>query len=126
MRTRSSCVAAENIDRGEHAGRRGVPDADQLRRLTLAAVWRAENFQRRFIADPFETAPEVRRDAAIIGILDHGGELAAFYQLAPFTTELEFVARIVDRPRAVGAHQHAMFDAGDHFLERRVARLYVE
>src|ERR1700674_5124209 len=108
MKARSR-VAAEYIDRGEHAGRRGMSDADQLRRLALAAIWRAENLQRRFIAGPFEAGPEVRRDAAIVGILEHGGELAALDQMSPFTTKLELVARIVDRPRAVGAHEHTMF-----------------
>src|SRR3984893_61744 len=103
-----------------------MSDADQLRRLALAAVGRAENLQRRFIADPFEAAPEVRRDAAIVVILDHGGELTALDQLSPFTTKLELVARIVDRPRAVGAHEYAMFDPGDHFLERRVTRLDIQ
>src|SRR5450755_1992050 len=93
-----SCVAAEDVDRGEHAGRRGVPDADHLRRLALPAVRRPENFQCRFIADPLEAAPEVCRDAAIVGVLDDGGELAAFDELSPFAAELEFVARIVDRP----------------------------
>src|SRR5450631_2594580 len=116
----SSSVTSENIDRGKDAGRRRVSDADLLRWLALAAIRRSENFQCQFVADALQAAPEVSRDAAIIGVLDHGRELAAFDQLAPFAAELEFVARIVDRPRAVGPHEHAMLDAGDHLIERCV------
>src|SRR5690606_29267686 len=40
--------------------------------------------------------------------------------------ELEFVARIVDRPGAVREHEHALLDARHHGVERRRTWLYVE
>ena len=64
--------------------------------------------------------------AAVVRVLHHALELAVLDQLAPFAAELELVARIVDGPRAVGAHQHAVLDAADQLLQRLIARLDVE
>ena len=103
-----------------------MADADHLVRLTLAAVRCAEDLEGAGIADGAEALPELRGDAPVIGILHHALEFAVFYQLAPFAAELEFVARIVDRPGAVGRHQHAVFDATDQLFDGLLARFDVE
>jgi hypothetical protein len=103
-----------------------VPDADRLRRLALAAVRRAEHAHRSGVADPCEAAPELRADAAVVRILDDVPELAALDDAPALAAELEFVARVVDRPGRVGFHQHAMLDGADELVERALARFEIE
>src|SRR5947209_4047619 len=110
----------------EHARRRRMADADRLRRLALAAMRCAEHLHRVGVADAREAAPEARADAAVVGILDDLAEPAVLDPEAALAPELELVARIVDRPRAVGFHQHAALDARDHFVDRRIAGFDVE
>ncbi len=116
----------KHVDVRKHARRRRVADADRLRRLALAAMRCPQHLHRAGIADPREAPPEVRADAAVIGILDHRAERSFFDQAAALAAELELVARVVDRPRAIGLHQHAVLDARDHLGERRVAGLEVQ
>ncbi len=92
----------------------------------FAAMRRAQHLQRVGVADALQAAPEIGRDAAIVGVLDHRAELAVLDHLPALASELELVARIVDGPRAVGLHQHAALDAGDHLVQRRIARLEVQ
>src|SRR5258708_37593573 len=100
--------------------------ANGLRRLALAGMRRAEHLQRVGVADARETAPEVRADAAVVRILDDFTEGAILNPAPALAAELELVARIVDRPRAVGLHQHAVLDALDHIFQRSDAGLDVE
>src|SRR5687767_4757188 len=97
----TSLVPAEHIDVAEYARRRRVPDADHLRGLALAAIGRAEHLPRRRVANEVEAAPERGRDAAVVRILHDGAELAVLDQPAALATELELVARVIDRPAAV-------------------------
>jgi hypothetical protein len=119
-------LSPEDIDAGEHAGRRRVPDPDDLRGLALAAVRRPEHLERRGVADGREAAPERGRDAAVVRILDHARQFPVRDQEAALAAELELVARVVDRPRGVRLHEHAALDARDELAERLVARLDVE
>src|SRR5205823_7931 len=118
--------APEDIDPGEDARRRRVPAMDHLVGLTLAAVERAVHFEGAGIADRAQAAPEGRRDTAVVRVLDHARAPALLDELAPLAAELEFVARIVDRPRDVGANQYAAVDRADHRLERARPRLDVD
>src|ERR1041384_3230319 len=93
--------------------------------LPLAQVERAVHLERRGPADAAKAAPERRRDAAIIRVLHHAAAPAVLDALAPFAAELELVARVVDRPGQVGAHQHPSADRGDHFVQRAGTRLHV-
>src|SRR3954470_15673778 len=106
----ASLRTPEDIHVREHARRRGMPAMDHLVRLALAAVLRAVDLERGRIADGTQAAPEGRRDAAVVRVLHHARALALLDQLAPFAAELEFIARIVDRPGDVGAHQDAAAD----------------
>src|SRR5215468_2951006 len=103
-----------------------MPDADHLRRLALAAMRGAEDAHGALVANALQASPEFRADPAIIRILDDPAELAVLDQPPALAAELKLVARVVDRPRAVGFHHDAALDAGDHFIERRVARLEIE
>src|SRR5262249_56861585 len=108
----------EDVDVGEYACRRRVPAVDHLVRLALAAVLRAVHLERAGIAYRAQAAPERRRHAAIVRILHRARAPAVLDQLAPLAAELEFVARVVDRPGDIGAHQDAALDRGDHRGER--------
>src|SRR6266849_3104388 len=118
--------AAEHIDIGEHAHRRRVAAVDHLVRLALAAILRAMHLEGARIADGAQTAPERRRYATVVWILYHADSLSFLDELAPFAAELELVARIVYRPRHVGAHQHAAAHGPEHRGERARARLDVD
>src|SRR5262249_59929317 len=96
---------------------------DGLIGLALAAVERAVHLERRGSADAAQAAPERRRDAAIVRVLHHAAAPAVLDALAPLAAELELVARVVDRPGQIGAHQHATADGSDHFVQRAGARL---
>src|SRR5262249_19177982 len=107
-------------------GRRGMADADHLVGLTLAAVWGSHDLQRVVIANHLETAPERRRDAAVIGIFDHRGELAVLNELPPLAAKLELVARVVDRPGTVRFHVDATLNRRNHLVQAGVPRFQVE
>ena len=100
--------------------------ADHLIGLTLAAVWGAHDLDGIVIPDHLKIAPEGGRDATVIGVFDHGRELAVLDQLTPLTAKLEFIARVVDGPRAVGLHIDTTFYRGKHLCQTGVARLQVE
>ena len=69
---------------------------DHLIGLALAAVRGTHDLERILVPDHLEAAPEGRRDATIIGVLHHGGQLAVLDQLPPLTAKLEFIARVVN------------------------------
>src|SRR5437870_3518499 len=102
-----------------------MTDANDLRRLALSAMRRTEHLHGVGIADARQAAPEARADAAVIRVLDDRAEPAVLDQAPALASELELVARIVDRPRAVRFHHHAAADAGDHVVHRRIAGLEV-
>src|SRR4029077_16501181 len=102
--------APEDVDSGKDARRRRVPAMDHLVRLALAAGLRAVHLEGARIANRAQAAPERRRYPTIVRILHHARAPALFDQLAPLAAELELVARIVDRPGDVGAHQDPALD----------------
>src|SRR5256885_2295459 len=95
---------------------------DHLVRLALAAVLRPMHLERAGIAHGAQAAPERRRYATVVWILYHALFLSFLPELAPFTAELELIARVVDRPRNVGAHQHTALHRGKQARERALAR----
>src|SRR5690349_8676570 len=113
-----SLGAAEDIDAGEDTRGCRVAAVDHLVRLALAAVERAVDLERAGVADCPQAPPERRRDATVVRILHHPGAPPLLDQLAPLATELEFVARVIDRPGDVGAHQDAAPNRGNHGIER--------
>src|SRR6266446_6979982 len=116
----------KDLDISKQAGRRSVAHADRLIGLAVAAVRSAHDLDGVAISDHLEVAPEGGRDATVIGVFDHSRELAVLDQLAPLTTKLEFIARVVDGPRAVGLHIDTMLYRGNHLFQSGVARLQVE
>src|SRR5204862_4591521 len=102
-----SLRATKDIDIGESAGWRRMSGVDDLVGLALAAVLRAVHFEGARIADGAQAAPERRRNPTVVWILYHALPLSVLDQLAPLAAELEFIARVVDRPGNVGAHQEA-------------------
>src|SRR2546426_12842484 len=103
-----------------------MPAVDHLIRLALAAILRAVNLEGARITHRPETSPECRRYATVVWILYHADSLSFLDQLAPFAAELELVARVVYRPRQIGAHQHAAAHGPEHRGERARARLDVD
>jgi hypothetical protein len=103
-----------------------MADLDDLVGFALAAIGRAEDLVAALVADPDEVPPEGRRDAAIVGLLDDARQLAVLDESAPLAAELELVARVVDRPRAVRLHEDALLDAADELVEALVADLEVD
>src|SRR4029078_6105969 len=108
------------------AGRRGVADANGLVRLALSALRGAADDVAASLADTLERAPKRRGNAAIIRVAHDFGQLAVLDQLAPLAAELEFVARVVDRPGEVGLDVKDALDLADQFVELRLARFKVE
>src|SRR5919197_619995 len=116
----------KDLDVSEQAGRRGMAHTDHLIGLALAAVRGAHGLERILVPDHLEVAPEGRRYATVIGVLHHGSQLAVLDQLPPLTAKLEFIARVVNRPRAVGLHIDATLHRGNHLLQAGVPGLQVE
>src|SRR5580700_6957804 len=103
-----------------------MADPYHLHGFALAAYRRAEHRTRIRVADRAQAAPEGRRDTPVIRLLHDSLELTVFDYLSPFAAELELVAMIVDRPGGIRAHEDAVFDARDHFVERTCSRFNVE
>src|SRR5262245_33194310 len=124
-----SCMAslpAEHFHIREHASGRGVPDADDLVGLALATERGTEHIHRVALAGHLQVTPEGGGHAAVIRVLDHGGQLPVLDPLPPLAAELEFVARIVDGPRQVGLHVHPAFHCRHHLGKARGPGFEVE
>ena len=93
-----------------------------LQRLALAAVRHAPHGPLLGTADRVERRPERGADARVRGVLEHAAQHAVRDLPADLAAELEVEPAVVDRPRAVGLHVDALVGAGDHLLQRRVAR----
>src|SRR5215475_13386768 len=116
----------KDLDVSEQAGGRGMTNTDHLIGLALTAVRGAHDLERILIPNHLKAAPEGRRDATIIGILHHGAQLAVLDQLSPLAAKLEFIARVVNRPRAVGLHIDATLHRGNHLFQSGITGLKVE
>src|ERR1700739_1369320 len=107
----------KDLDVSEQAGRRGMAHTDHLIGLALATVPGPHDLERLLVPDHLEAAPEGRRNATVTGVFHHGGELAVLDQLSPLTANLEFIARVINRPRAVGLHVDATLHRGKHLFQ---------
>src|SRR6478736_2605685 len=99
---------------------------DDLIGLALAAVLRAMDLEGALVAHRAQAPPERRRYATVVWILYHALFLSVLDELTKFAAELEFVARVIDRPGDIGSHHHAALDGGEHRVERALARLDVD
>jgi hypothetical protein len=97
----------------------GVAD---LQRLALAAVGHAPHGPLVGTPHRVERRPKCRSDAGVRGVLQHAAQPAVLDLPADLAAELEVEALVIDRPRAVGLHVDAVVGAGDHLVERRLAR----
>src|SRR5262249_23212800 len=116
----------KDLDVSKQAGRRGMANTDHLIGLTLAAVRGSHDLERLLIPNHLEAAPEGRRDTTIIGVLHHRGQLTVLDQLSPLTAKLEFIARVVNRPRAVSLHIDTTLHCGKHLFQSGIPGLKVE
>ena len=107
----------------KRAGDAPWPDASDLPGLALAAVRRAPHDPVLGAADRVARAPELRRDAGVVGVLVEGGELAALDAPGLLAPELEVDALVVDRPRRVRRHVDAVVGVADDLGEGALARL---
>src|SRR5215472_15882062 len=113
----------KDLDVSEQAGGRGMANTDHLIGLALTAVRGAHDLERILIPDHLEAAPEGCRDTTIVGVLHHAGQLAVLDQLSPLTAKLEFIARVVYRPQAVGLHIDATLHCGKHLFQSSIPGL---
>ena len=85
--------------------------------LTFAAVGRAPHHPVIRVADCITAIPKLRGDAGVGAIAQHASHLAVLDLVADLGAELEVVALIVDRPRAVGFHVNAILGIGDQVVK---------
>src|SRR3989338_3037619 len=88
-----------------------------LHGLALAAVGRAPERPVAAVADGVARVPELGGDAAVRGVLDHAGFLAALDLPGDLGAELEVVAAVVDAPAAVGLEIDAVVGVGQQVGE---------
>ena len=79
-----------------------MPRAHYLLRLPFSAVGSAPQSPFFFSADRVHRVPELCRDSGVGRVLQHPGSLSVLDLPSEFAAELEVVAFIVDRPRAIG------------------------
>ena len=94
-----------------------MADSYDLVGLALAAMGSTESQERVGVADAVEALPEGSGRAPVPRPPDDLAQYAVDDPSAPLATELELVARVVNRPRAIGFHPDAVFDAGDQLVE---------
>src|ERR671918_461384 len=104
--------------------RRGtVAHPRDLSWLTLAAVRRSPQCPVLAAADGVAALPELRRDAGVVGVPVHLCETAVLDPPGDLASELEVHPVVVDRPRRVRRHEHAVLRVADDVPERSLARL---
>src|ERR1035441_7719033 len=118
----STGIRAPNFNVAEARGAGAVARAHYLFRMALAAVRNAPKGPVLRPGDGRTGVPELRRNAAIAGVLQHAHPLAAAHLPGDLAAELEVVALIVDGPTPVGLHIDGVVRAED-FFERLFARL---
>ena len=94
----------------------------RLHRFALAAVGHAPKHPVLVIADGVTGVPEFRRDALVIGMLDHPGLLAVLDFPADFAAELEIQAHLVDAPGFVEIHIDAVLGVSYQVIQLPGAR----
>src|ERR1022692_4363801 len=126
QRAGSIGISAPDLDAAEARGTSAVAGTHDLLRLPLAAVGRAPQDPVLGAGDGRAGVPELRRDAAVAGILQHPDALAVADLPAHLAAELEFVALVVDGPAPVGLHIYGMIDAAEDLVERLLAGAQVD
>src|SRR5439155_27003199 len=106
--------------------RRGVNDPRNLPWLALAAVGCAPHLPLLASPDGVARPPELRGDPCVVGVPVEPNELAVLDAPGQFATELEVHPLVVDRPRLVRRHEHAVRGVADDLLERPLARHEVD
>src|ERR1022692_2751059 len=117
MASALSAIGAPDFDFAETRGAGAVAGAHHLLGLAFATIGDAP--QRPVFAsrDGRAGVPELRRDAAVAGVLQHADALAVAHLPGDFAAELEMVALVVDGPTAIGLHVDGVVGA-HHFVER--------
>src|SRR5580700_2987857 len=112
-------IGASHLDPTKPRRRRTVPRAHHLLRLALAAIRSAP--KRPFIsrADGVQRIPELGRNAGIRRILHHADALTMLDLPPNLAAELKVISTVINRPRTVGLHQHAMIGRSDQLLQSK-------
>ncbi len=100
--------------------------ANHLVQLALAAVRGAHHGEAVAVGHAGEIGPEVPADASVARVANGADDFAVLDLLSVLAVELELVAAVIDRPRVVGVHVHAVFDRGDELVDRCITGLDVE
>src|SRR5687767_802487 len=103
-----------------------MPDTDHLIRLTFSTIRGAVGAEGPCVTDFLQAFPERNGDAAVVRVAESASQLSFFNQFCVLTTELKFIAKVINRPRSVGLHQHAALDGADDFIQARLAWLQVD
>ena len=96
-----------------------MPRADDLLRLSFAAV--GSSPQRPFVAraNGIHGIPELGRDPGIRRVLQHADALAVSDLPPDFAAKLEVVALVVNRPRLIRLQIDGVVGAGNQLFERQ-------
>src|ERR1039458_5599100 len=115
MASALSGIGAPDFDFVEARGAGSVAGAHHLLGLALAAI--GDPPQRPVFGsrDGLAGVPELGRDAAVAGVLQHADALAPTHLPGDFAAELEVVALVVDGPTAIGLHVDGVIRA--HHME---------
>src|SRR5436309_3513194 len=103
----SSSMRYSDLDAAKTRGTRAVSSAHHLLWLALAAIRSAPQCPVIPIRDHVAGVPKLSRDAAVTRILQQPGPFATDDLPCHFTTKLEVVTLIVDRPALVRLHVDA-------------------
>src|ERR1035441_5376698 len=117
MASALSGIGAPDFDFVETRGAGSVAGAHHLLGLAFAAIGNAPQRPVWGAGDGRAGVPELGRNPAIAGVLQHAEALAVAHLPGDFAAELEVVALIVDGPTAIGLHVDGVVGA-HHFVER--------
>src|ERR1700690_2305969 len=111
-------IGTPDLDAAEARGTSAVAGAHDLLRLALAAVGRTPEHPVPGSGDGRAGVPELRRDAAVAGILQHADALAVADLPADLAAELEVITLVVDGPASVGLHVDGVLRSPEDLVER--------
>src|SRR5271157_1320559 len=116
-----SGIGAPDFDLVETRRAGSVAGAHHLLGLAFAAIGNAPQRPVLGSRDGRAGVPELGRDAAVAGVLQHADALAVTHLPGDFAAELEIVALVVDGPTPIGLHVDGLVCA-HHFVERLLTR----
>src|SRR5437762_11574711 len=111
-----SGIGAAYFDVAEARGAGSVAGPDHLLGLAFAAIGNAPEHPLLAIGDGFARIPELGRDAAVGGILQHAYTLAVADLPGYLTSELEIVAFVVDGPALIRLHVDGVIDSAEYLI----------